>query len=220
VNSLKVIGLSQITGVARLLSGAFATKEDAEMLRATYGPPPPPDAPMPFVLQRLHSIHRNELENLVPFFALSFCYMLTLPPLVEARVLLLVFTLGRLAHTLFYLCSWSPWRSIAWGIACQALLIMAGRIGAWLVPSASVGVQVVINAPMALQWLVSLGVLGVISEQRRRFEQVAQRDHEVGRAMLAPPDRLSGAQRGGRGRGSRDADPRAQLEDDSDEDDD
>jgi len=239
VSSLKAIGLAQVTGIARMLSGHFPTKEDAELLRATYGPPPQNDAPTPFVIQRLQSIHRNELENIVPFFALSFCYMLTMPPLAEARALLLTFTIARFCHTFFYLCGWSPWRSIAWGVACQALLIMGGRTAAWLLPSAAIGVQIVVNAPMAMQWLISLGVLGVVSEQRRRFEQVAQRDHEVGQAMLAPPDRLreqnyaergrnrdrrGGGSRGGSaGRGGRD--PRAELEarqddDESDEDDD
>eukprot|EP00322_Chrysochromulina_rotalis_P004558 CAMPEP_0115856640 /NCGR_PEP_ID=MMETSP0287-20121206/15159_1 /TAXON_ID=412157 /ORGANISM="Chrysochromulina rotalis, Strain UIO044" /LENGTH=96 /DNA_ID=CAMNT_0003310825 /DNA_START=135 /DNA_END=425 /DNA_ORIENTATION=+ len=72
---------------------------------------------------------------------------------------------------------------------------MAGRTGAWLLPSAAVGVQVVINAPMAMQWLISLGVLANVSEQQRRFEAIAQRDpHAIGLRRL-PPGRLRDGRR-------------------------
>ena len=208
MNSLKAIGLAQATGVARVVTGSFATTEDAEMLRATYGPPPAEGAPVHKAVLRLQSIHRNELESLVPFFAVSYCYILTTPLLFEAWILLLVFTVARFCHTLFYVCSWSPWRSMAWGVACQAILIMAGRVAAWLLPSAAIAVQVVVNAPMALQWIVSLSVLGVVNEQRRRFELVTRRDSQLeeGVSMLAPPERLSANRRptrraGGAGRG-------------------
>jgi uncharacterized MAPEG superfamily protein len=176
INTLKIVGIAQLTGIARVATGSFATREDYELMASAYGPPPEDrDAPLdPFgtpVLRRLAAVHRNEVEIVPLFCALSYAYTLSAPPLREACALLFTFTLARLAHTALYVCACSPWRSLAWGVATQALLIMAGRLAAWLYPAASISLQLVINAPIALQWLVSLGVLGTVREQGRRIER-------------------------------------------------
>ena len=181
VNSLKLLGLAQATGVVRMLSGSFAAREDFELMRATYGDVPK-SVDDPFAtptLRRLHAMHRNEIEHSSVFFALSYAYVLTNPPLGEARALLTVFTVARLLHSLLYACGATPWRSLVWGCATQALLIMAGRVAAWLLPAAAIGLQVVINAPIALQWLLSLGILGTVREQRRRYERYEKRGLRV-----------------------------------------
>lgn len=76
-------------------------------------------------------------------------------------------------HTLLYLMRSSPWRSIAFGIGAQTMLVITGRIAAHVLPSASITVQVVINAPIALQWMIGLVTLSAITEQRHRYDQVA-----------------------------------------------
>jgi uncharacterized MAPEG superfamily protein len=174
VNSLKLLGIAQLTGLIRVLTGSFAAKEDYELMRATYGPPPK-DLIEPFgtpVLRRTYAIHRNDQESAMVFFVLSYAYVLTAPPLLEARALLSIFTLARLAHTCFYALGITTLRSISWGVSTQAMLIMAGRLAAWLLPAAAVGLQVAINAPLAIQWIVSCGVLGTVYEQRRRFDRI------------------------------------------------
>eukprot|EP00966_Prymnesium_polylepis_P199137 4614395-Prymnesium_polylepis.2 len=50
---------------------------------------------------------------------------------------------------------------------------MCGKIAAHLLPSASTAVQVIINAPIALQWSVGLVALSAVREQRHRYDQVA-----------------------------------------------
>ena len=200
INALKLIGLSQVTGIWRVTSGSFATREDYELMRAAYGPPPEGQLDpfgTPF-LRRLAGIHRNEMEAMPLFFALSYAYILSEPPLNEACLLLLTFTIARLAHTVLYACQWSPARSIAWGIATQSLLIMAGRLAAWLYPPAAIGLQVTINAPILLQWFVSLGVLGTLREQTRRAERSERLLQRRGRGEVE-----SGSIPTGRGPGMR-----------------
>ena len=80
----------------------------------------------------------------------------------------------RLLHTLLYAVRSSPWRSIAFGIGTQAMLIMAGRVAAHMLPSMGTTVQVVINTPILLQWAVGLVALSAVREQRHRYDQVAQ----------------------------------------------
>ena len=177
-NALKMIGIAQITGIVRVITGSFATKEDFRLFHVTYGDDVPHEVINPFgtpLLSRLHAIHRNEVETVPIFCALSYAYTLTSPGLGEARTLLAVFTAARLAHTLLYACAATPARSIAWGVATQCMLIMSGKVAAWVLPSASLGLQVLINAPLAVQWFISLGVLGSVWEQSRRHERFERR---------------------------------------------
>ena len=112
---------------------------------------------------------------------------------LAACILLVGHLLARFCYTVLYVCACSPWRSIAWGVGCQMLLVMAGRVAAWQVPSAALSIQILINAPMALQWLLSLGVLAHIHEQQRRYDgHVEQRASNAGpdREHLIPPRRL------------------------------
>ena len=173
LNVLKVVGIAQVTGLTRVLTGSFATREDYQLMSATYGEVPgePIDPFGTRWLRRLAAIHRNEMEIVPLFCVLSYAYILSEPPLREACALLGMFTLARLGHTVFYACACSPARSLAWGVATQALLIMAGRLAAWIFPAAAVALQLVINAPIALQWFVSLGVLGTVREQSARAER-------------------------------------------------
>ena len=178
-NVLKMVGIAQVTGVVRVMTGSFAAKEDYDLFRVTYGDTAPQDVAEPLLLRRLRAIHRNELETVPIFCALAYAYTLTQPKLNEARILFLVFTGFRLLHTLLYACASTPGRSVAWGVATQCLLIMAGKIAAWLLPAASPGLQILINAPLAVQWFISLGVLGSVWEQSRRHERYERRAGRV-----------------------------------------
>lgn len=70
---------------------------DFELMRATFGPPP--DGLIKSFgtagLRRLRGIHRNDMENIPLFFALSAAYIATAPPVLEARLLIAVFVVTR-----------------------------------------------------------------------------------------------------------------------------
>ena len=51
---------------------------------------------------------------------------------------------------------------------------MCGRLAATLLPTVGTTVQVVVNAPIALQWCVGLIALSAVREQRYRYDAVAQ----------------------------------------------
>jgi uncharacterized MAPEG superfamily protein len=181
-NSLKVLGLAQAIGILRFYSGSLASIEDHEALRATFGPPPETLTDSPRV-KRLQAIHRNELESLPIFFAVSYAYILTVPPTLEVLFLFGLYTAARLAHTIFYAFGASPWRSIAWGVAIQTLLIMVGRCAAWLLPSAAITVQLAVNAPLALQWVLGCGMMMSWREQRDRLDVIMRHRASRGRPM-------------------------------------
>ena len=91
-------------------------------------------------------------------------------------------------HNLAYMLALSPWRSIAWGIGAQTTLIVAGRCTAWLLPSAAISLQVIVNAPLLLQWAVGLGIFTTLREQQRRYDNVTQRKLLVGMIDDEPDD--------------------------------
>lgn len=176
---LKLLAISQATGIARLCTGTLAAPEDAELLRATYGPASELSRKHP-TIRRLKAVHRNELENVTPFLVLSYAYCQhTAPRAHEAIALMAIFTLARAGHNVAYLLALAPWRSVLWGAGAQATLLIAGRCAAWLFPSAAVLVQVVINAPLLLQWMVGLGMLASVREQRRRYDMITRCDEGV-----------------------------------------
>lgn len=82
---------------AAALSRPSPPRVDFEVMRATFGPPPEA-VPKSFGtagLRRLRGIHRNDMENIPLFFALSAAYIATRPPVQEARVLIAIFVVTR-----------------------------------------------------------------------------------------------------------------------------
>lgn len=46
--------------------------------------------------------HRNDLENILIFFVAAFCYIMTNPSPALAVMLMRIFTVARIAHTIVY----------------------------------------------------------------------------------------------------------------------
>jgi glutathione S-transferase len=95
---------------ARMKTSTFATPEDYAAIGAT-----PPDGPLvpDERIERLRRALQNDLENILPFFAVGLIYALSGPSLGMARFLFAGFALSRILHTVFYLQGRQPHRSIA-----------------------------------------------------------------------------------------------------------
>lgn len=53
-------------------------------------------------VERVRRGHRNDLENILPFFAVGFFYVLTNPNVTVATSLIKVAAVARIAHTIVY----------------------------------------------------------------------------------------------------------------------
>jgi uncharacterized MAPEG superfamily protein len=107
-----------ITGMLRLRTGAYITPEDYKFMGRE--PTPPDDR-----VERYRRVHQNDLENIPPFLILAHLYMLSGPSYGVAATLFIAFTAARIVHTVTYLGSIQPWRSIAFEVGQIALVVTA-----------------------------------------------------------------------------------------------
>lgn len=94
--ALKLFALVPLTAVNRFRKGAFANPEDLTDPKKQKVKLDDPD------VERVRRAHHNDLENILPFFAVGFLYCLTNPALATANLLFKIFTISRIVHTIVY----------------------------------------------------------------------------------------------------------------------
>jgi len=123
---LKMAAMSWLT-VYRMLriNGGMRNPEDANPGLANPHPRPGQLDPVDYV-ERIRRIHQNDQENLLPFLAIGWLYVLTGPSPTVALVLLYGYVLSRLLHFAAYL-SARPheWRATLWTVGSLILIGMA-----------------------------------------------------------------------------------------------
>jgi prostaglandin-E synthase 1 len=115
---LKMILVGSYTSVLRLRRNVFATGEDYAWRGAR--PPAVPDED----IERVRRAHRNDLENILPFFTVGLLYALTNPSLRAAQTYFWGFLVARVLHSVFYIRGMQPHRSIAFGVGLLCILAM------------------------------------------------------------------------------------------------
>ncbi|HYY05255.1 MAG TPA: MAPEG family protein [Candidatus Limnocylindria bacterium] len=118
---LKMIALGSYTSVLRLRRRVFATPEDYALQGAT--PPAAPDED----IERARRAHRNDLENILPFFVVSFLYVLTKPSYGAAALYFWGFLAARVLHSIFYVRGAQPHRTIAFTVGAVLMFVMLLR---------------------------------------------------------------------------------------------
>ncbi|XP_028147277.1 microsomal glutathione S-transferase 1 [Diabrotica virgifera virgifera] len=91
---LKMLFMSNLTGLKRLKYKAFNNEEDAK-----------PRHVKPQVnenVERVRRAHLNDVENIPLFFVIGSIYTLTNPTVYFAKSLFLAYTLARVGHTIVY----------------------------------------------------------------------------------------------------------------------
>jgi uncharacterized MAPEG superfamily protein len=116
--ALKMAAISIVQGVARTRAGTFVNPEDAR----TFGAQPAAEEdPM---VQRGARAWRNDLENIPIFLILAWIYVaagLGPKPFV---IYCAVFVLARIAHTICYLNSIQPLRTIVYAVGSLTMLAL------------------------------------------------------------------------------------------------
>jgi glutathione S-transferase len=119
VLTLKMTAISVVQGRARVAVGIFVNPEDARTFQASEGPA---DAP---AVQRASRAWLNDLENIPIFLILCGIYVAAGLSTTAFVIYCLVFTVARIAHTIFYLNSIQPMRTISYTVgAVTAMALM------------------------------------------------------------------------------------------------
>ncbi|KFB40178.1 AGAP000163-PA-like protein [Anopheles sinensis] len=97
VLTAKMLFMSPLTSLTRVRKMAFANPEDASAVSRKLKPKlDDPD------VERVRRAHQNDLENILPFFAIGFLYLLTNPAPFLAINLFRLVAASRIIHTLVY----------------------------------------------------------------------------------------------------------------------
>jgi len=114
---LKMVAVGSYTSMIRIRRGVYATPEDYQLQGL---PPKAADEDV----ERARRAHRNDLENILPFFGAAFFYALTQPSMFMARIYFVGFATARVLHSVFYIRQQQPQRTIAFSIGLLLMLLM------------------------------------------------------------------------------------------------
>ncbi|XP_020850067.1 microsomal glutathione S-transferase 1 [Phascolarctos cinereus] len=124
---LKMMLMSVVTSFFRITRKAFDNPEDA--------PVSSKDENIKKFLkkddrvERVLRVHRNDLENIVPFFCIGLLYSLSSPDLTTALWHFRIFVAARIYHTFAYLIPFpQPNRALSWATGYIVTFSMAYRV--------------------------------------------------------------------------------------------
>ena len=118
VLALKMSAISVAQGRARVAAGVFVNPEDAKLFGATQAPEEAP------AVQRAARAWNNDLENIPIFLILGWIYVAAGVSATAFVVYCVVFVAARVAHTVCYLNSIQPMRTIAYTVGALATLAL------------------------------------------------------------------------------------------------
>jgi len=118
VLALKMSAIAFVQGRARTSEGAFLNPEDA----ATFGGKIVPEEPE--IVQRAARAWRNDLENIPIFLILAWIYVAAGLSAVAFVIYCIVFMVARIVHTICYINSIQPWRTVAFTIGAITMLAL------------------------------------------------------------------------------------------------
>uniref|UniRef100_A0A182QK51 Microsomal glutathione S-transferase 1 n=1 Tax=Anopheles farauti TaxID=69004 RepID=A0A182QK51_9DIPT len=121
---VKMLAMSMLTGRQRFRKKVFANQEDIKPSKKGTSAQPKFDDPD---VERVRRAHRNDLENILPYFTIGLLYLLTNPEPFIAINLFRVVAIARILHTLVYavVVIPQPARGLSWGVAYAATAYMA-----------------------------------------------------------------------------------------------
>ncbi len=118
---LKMMVLGSYTSVMRIRRRIYATPEDYALQGLKASTKADED------IERSRRAHRNDLENILPFFGVGLVYALTDPSLLAAQISFIGFTLARVLHSIFYVYQMQPARTLAFSFGALLMLWMVIR---------------------------------------------------------------------------------------------
>ena len=116
--TLKMFAIAIAQGRGRVSTGIFINAEDA----VTFGGrEAPEEAP---TVARASRAWRNDLENIPIFLILAWIYVMAALPLTAFVVYCVIFMVCRIGHTICYLNSIQPWRTIFFTVGAIVMLAL------------------------------------------------------------------------------------------------
>jgi uncharacterized MAPEG superfamily protein len=115
---LKMMALGTYTSVLRIRDRVYATPEDYDLQGMERSSAENDN------IERVRRAHRNDLENILPFFGVGLFYALTQPSMLAAQIGFIGFTLIRFLYSIFYIRSTQPHRTIVFVIGTVLMLWM------------------------------------------------------------------------------------------------
>ncbi|XP_065363096.1 microsomal glutathione S-transferase 1 isoform X2 [Calliphora vicina] len=121
---IKMLLMSLLTALQRFRFKIFANQEDLVFHNVELQFHEPH-------VERARRAHRNDMENILPYFTMALIYICTDPSPAIARNLFPVASIGRIIHTLVYAFYPvpQPSRVISWGLMFVITLYMAADVG-------------------------------------------------------------------------------------------
>jgi uncharacterized MAPEG superfamily protein len=119
---LEMEGLAFATPLLRTRRNVWLNDEDARRFSGTTADVEHRD------VARIVRVHRNQLENFAPFFALGILWVLAGAPAALGGCLLVAFTLARTAHVVFYLARRGRLRTASHTVSFLVLAALAGGV--------------------------------------------------------------------------------------------
>jgi microsomal prostaglandin-E synthase 1 len=118
---LKMNAVGIYTASTRARLKVALNPEDAARFGAQLATTEHPD------VERVLRAHRNDLENIPSFLVLGLIAVLAGAPVLGMQICFIAFTAARVGHSIAYIKSMQPWRSISFGIgqlSALALMVM------------------------------------------------------------------------------------------------
>ncbi|XP_058062539.1 microsomal glutathione S-transferase 1-like [Anopheles bellator] len=118
---LKMLTMSLLTGLQRGKKKVFSNPEDVRPGgKVAYNDPD---------VERVRRAHRNDMENILPFFAVGFLYMFTGPSVTVAVNLFRLVAAARVGHTICHaLVPIGKVRGLCFGIGLFTTVYMAVQV--------------------------------------------------------------------------------------------
>lgn len=116
----KMAAAAILTATARMRVKQFLNPEDAGLLGGASVMQEHPD------VQRMLRLHRNDVENILPFFTVGLIFVLMGSSAFGAQAYFYTFTGARIVHTIAYVAKLQPWRTVAFavGVACMVGMLV------------------------------------------------------------------------------------------------
>jgi glutathione S-transferase len=125
---LKAVSMSWLT-VVRMMSARAGFRSPEDLRKTPLNPSPDPKQLEPNEsVERIRRIQLNDLENLPFFLVAGFLYVLTLPSLLLAQLLLYGYVVSRFLHFLAYLTARThDTRATLWTVGSLILIFITVR---------------------------------------------------------------------------------------------
>ena len=115
---LKILAVANYTSYLRIRRRVNATPEDYALQGLAARGTVDPD------IERVRRAHQNDLENILPFLIIGLVFALTGPSIVPAAIYFIGFLVARVLHSVFYIASLQPHRTVAFALGGAFLVVM------------------------------------------------------------------------------------------------